>query len=148
MGEGKEGFQREGWSQLSLTTHNNITFEMDDKRKYFDGVNAVRKGRKKGDVLRLCIHPRNVVVCCSVCGSPCKLGATGKSRAERSSFGLARFRLGFFFLYFFLARLSYHEPTRHLLATLSGKIGTKLTRRFLHRALDNGVIVLLVSCFS
>jgi hypothetical protein len=51
---------------------------MDDKRKYFDGVNAVRKGRKKGSILRLCIHPRNVAVSCSVCGSPCKLGATGE----------------------------------------------------------------------
>lgn len=83
MGERKEGFQREGWSQLSLTTHNNITFENDNKRKYFDGVNAVRirKGRKKGGILRLGIHPRNVAVSCSVCGSPCKLGARGKMGA-------------------------------------------------------------------
>ena len=51
---------------------------MDDKRIYLDGVYAVRKGRKKGGVLRLCIHPCNVAVSCSVCGSPCKLGATGE----------------------------------------------------------------------
>jgi hypothetical protein len=50
---------------------------MDNKRKYF-GVNAVRKGRKKGSILRLGIHPRNVAVSCSVCGSPCKLGAAGQ----------------------------------------------------------------------
>jgi hypothetical protein len=81
MGERKEGFQREGWSQLSLTTYNNITFEMDDKRKYFDGVYGVRKGRKKGCVLRLCIHPCNVAVSCSVCGSPCKTGCHGGGRA-------------------------------------------------------------------
>ena len=53
---------------------------MDDKRIYLDGVYAVRKGRKKGGVLRLCIHSRNVAVSCSVCGSPCKLGATGENR--------------------------------------------------------------------
>lgn len=41
---------------MSLTTHNNITFQMDDKWKYFDRVYAIRKWRKERDVLALCIH--------------------------------------------------------------------------------------------
>jgi len=112
---------------------------MDDKRIYLDGVYAVRKGRKKGGVLRLCIHSRNVAVSCSVCGSPCKLGATGENRRWRGVFN-KRVCDGIWRL-----RLSCHEWTRHLWQLYRTKIGAKLTRRFVvlfaYHALDDGLIV-------
>jgi hypothetical protein len=66
----KEGWRKKRQSQLSWT-HNNISFQMNNKWEHFDGVHGAGQWRKEWDVLTLRIHTATLHCSCSVCGSPC-----------------------------------------------------------------------------